>query len=100
MSKTLKVNYTQFLGKLMIPGAVYVDGKVAIRFWQPSPKYVKRGQKEYVFDVRRGISLIFVNEDEVQAILATIGGCCDQKRQIFSLASQHAVDFWSGKIDR
>jgi len=78
----------------MIPGAIYVDGKVAIRFWQPAPHYVKRDQREFIFDLRHGISLLFVEESEVPGLLATIGGCCDQKRQIFSLASQIAVDHW------
>ena len=49
----------------MIEGAVYVDGKVALRYDQPIPKYVKVGTKEYIFNCQHGIALIFVPEEEV-----------------------------------
>ena len=78
----------------MINGAVYHDGKVALRYYQPIPKYVKIGNKEYVCDVRHSVSLLLVSEEEAHALLATEGGCCGGKRKIFSLCSQEALNVW------
>lgn len=78
----------------MIPGAVYKDGKVALRFHQPVPKYVKIGKKEYVCDVRYAVSLIFVDEEEVNPILNHLGGCCGGQKKVFSLCSEHALRVW------
>ena len=60
----------------MISGAVYKDNKVVLRFHQPIPKYVKIGTTEYICDVRYGVSLLFVEETEVPALLVHLGGCC------------------------
>jgi hypothetical protein len=79
----------------MIDGAVYSDGKVAIRYYQPIPKYIKIGNKEYVTDVKFGVSLVLVEESEVPALLAAEGGCCGGKRKIFSLCGQEAFNVWS-----
>ena len=79
----------------MINGAVYVDGKVAVRYFQPVPKYVQIGKVEYVCDVRHGVSLLIVNESEVPALLAHIGGCCGGQKLVFSLASQEAYNVWN-----
>ena len=57
----------------MITGAFYVDGKVALRYFQPVPKYVSVAGKQYIFDVRHAISLIFVPEEEVLALFGSSG---------------------------
>ena len=79
----------------MIEGAVYSNDKVAIRYFQPVPKYVKIGNQEYVCEVKHGVSLLLVNEAEVPALLAAEGGCCGGKRKIFSLCGQEAFNVWS-----
>ena len=53
----------------MIADAFYVDGKVALRYFQPVPKYVSVAGKQYIFDVRHAISLIFVPGEEVPPLL-------------------------------
>lgn len=78
----------------MIDGAVYKDGKVALRFYQPAPKYVKIGTKEYVCDVRYGVSVLLVDEAEVPSLLAHEGGCCGGQKKVFSLCSQDAFTVW------
>lgn len=78
----------------MIPNAVYHDGKVAVRYYQPVPKYVSIGKKEYVCDVRHGVSILLVDEDEVDLLLAVEGGCCGGKRKVFSLCGQEAFNVW------
>lgn len=74
----------------MIDGAVYVNGKVACRYYEPVPKLVKINGVDYVCSVRHGVSLIFVDEKDVPAVLAFEGGCCGGKRKVFSLCSEHA----------
>ena len=79
----------------MIEGAIYSDGKVAVRYYQPVPKYVQIGDKEYVCDVKWGVSMLLVSESEVPALLAAEGGCCGSKRKIFALCNQEAFNVWS-----
>lgn len=74
----------------MIEGAVYVDGKVAVRYYEPVPKYVKVGSKGYVCSVKHGVSVLLVDEADAPAFLALEGGCCGGKRKLFSLCSEHA----------
>ena len=78
----------------MITDAFYVDGKVALRYFQPVPKYVSVEGKQYIFDVRHAISLIFVPEEEVPALLGVLGGCCGQKRPVISLATSVQYSHW------
>ena len=79
----------------MIENAVYSNGKVAVRYYQPTPKYVRIGDKEYVCTVQHGVSLLLVDESEVPALLAVEGGCCGGKRKIFSLCGQEAFNVWA-----
>lgn len=78
----------------MIQGAVYHDGRVALRYYQPIPKYVRVGKNEYVCDVRHSVSLLLVSDDEVAPLLAVEGGCCGGRRKVFSLCSQEAFNVW------
>lgn len=78
----------------MIQDAVYVDGKVALRFFQPVPKYVSANGKQYIFNVQNAISLIFVPEEEVSHLLGVMGGCCGNKRPVISLATPVQYSHW------
>ena len=70
------------------------NGKVYVRYFQPVPKYVRIGSKEYVCDVRHGVSMLLVEESEVPPLLAFKGGCCGGKRLVFSLPGQEAVNVY------
>lgn len=78
----------------MIEGAVYHEGKVAVRYYQPIPKLVQVNGKQMVCSVQRGVSLLLVEESDVQPLLDMWGGCCGGKRKIFSLCSQEAFNIW------
>jgi hypothetical protein len=78
----------------MIENAIYHEGKVAVRFHQPIPKYVRTGKNEYVCDVRHGVSLLLVSEEEAAPLLAVEGGCCGGKKKVFSLCGQEAFNVW------
>lgn len=70
------------------------EGKVYVRYYQPIPKYVKVGTREYVCDVQHGVSMLLVDEAEVQPLLDFFGGCCGGKRKVFSLPTQEAVNVY------
>lgn len=80
----------------MINGAVYKDGKVAMRYSQPIPKFIKVGDAEYYFDCKFGVSLAFVDENKVQQLLdAKLGcNCGGNKRQMITLASEAVYKHW------
>ena len=78
----------------MIDGAFYVDGKVALRYFMPAPKYVIVGKNEYIASPQHGVSLLFADEADVPAILNVMGGCCGNQRKAFSLSSQMAYNVW------
>lgn len=70
------------------------NGKVYIRYYQPTPKYIQVGKNEYVTTVRFGVSMILADENDVPALLAAEGGCCGGKRKIFALPNQESVNVW------
>lgn len=79
----------------MIEGATYTpNGKVALRYAQPIDKYIKVGQAEYVFHCEHAVSLAFVEEEHVQAMLDYLGGCCGKRQHVISLASPAAYSHW------
>lgn len=78
----------------MIENAVYKDGKVAVRYYQPIPKVVKVNGEQYYFDVRFAVSVALVDEKNVPQLLSTMGGCCGGKRYVFSLCTQEAFNVW------
>lgn len=79
----------------MIEGAIYVDDKVAVRYYQPVPKYIQIGGKEYVTTVQHGVSLVLVPEEDVPSLLSHLGGCCGGQRRVFELCSQGAYNVYS-----
>lgn len=79
----------------MIDGAIYVGDNIAVRYYQPVPKFVSVQGRDYVCNVQHGVSLLFVPESEVQPLLDYLGGCCGGQRKVFSLCSQEAYNVWN-----
>jgi hypothetical protein len=85
---------------MTIPNAVYDAGgtKVALRYLQPIQKYIRLGNKhEYVFTPRFSVSLAWVDEEDVNAILNSpkpSGQCCGGAGRTngFILASQSMIN--------
>jgi hypothetical protein len=67
------------------------DGLVAIRYKQPAPKSLKIEGKMYIWDVRHAVSIAWIPENLVPAVLAQKGGCCGRQQFVFSLATDGAV---------
>lgn len=70
------------------------DEKVIMRYFQPMPKLVKIGNKSISFDSKFGISLAFVDEEDVAPLLSHLGGCCGSKKQVIFLATQVQYEHW------
>ena len=70
------------------------NGKVYVRYHSPVPKYIKVGTKEYVTDVRYGVSMILADEEDVPQLLEALGGCCGGRKKIFHLPSPDAIRLW------
>lgn len=71
-------------------------GQIAIRYFQPAQVLTKQAPsgKQYFFDVKAGVSMAWVDETDVQNLLARRGGCCNSQRQKYDYANQAAVDLW------
>jgi len=78
----------------MIDGAFYVEGKVVLCYYQPIPKLIKVGDKNFFFDAKHGVSLSLVDEEDAPALLGVMGGCCGGKRLVISLASEGVYKHW------
>jgi len=70
------------------------DGKVAMVYYQPMPKLIKVGNKDYWFDCQHGISMAFVDETDVTPLLNFMGGCCGGKKKVIFLASEAQHSHW------
>ena len=79
----------------MIANAQYMDGKVAVRYYQPIPKTIDVAGKKYSTNVHFGIALVLADESDVPALLNHLGGCCGGKRHVFSLATPLAIQIWN-----
>jgi hypothetical protein len=78
----------------MYPDAIRVDGKVAVRYYQPIPKLVVIKGQQHVCDVRHAVSMLLLDESDVSAALEYLGGCCGGQRKVFSLPNQETVNVW------
>lgn len=78
----------------MIKDAVYVDNKVAVWYFMPMPKAIKIGEKVTVFQCEHGVSMAFVDENDVQPLLDYKGGCCGKSRQVVFLATPVLYSHW------
>lgn len=80
----------------MIAGAIYSpEGKVVLRYKDPMPKTIRIGNKDYFFDSKFGVSLGFVDEADVPALLDYVKTCCGgNKTQPITLASEVAYSHW------
>ena len=70
------------------------EGKVALVYYQPIPRVVKYQDKVYSFDCQHGVSLGWVDKEDVDGLLTLKGGCCDRKRQMLFVASQPVYTHW------
>ena len=72
------------------------NGNVAIRRIPARPALIKVHGTEYLFRIQHNISLCWVKEADVPAVLAIKQGCCGgAKRQVFHYADQTHINRWN-----
>ena len=70
--------------------------QTAIIFLRGGQKYVHTKNNEYVFTPSNGISLAWIEEEDVNQILRIPGGCCGNHKPVFRLANDQQVSLWKG----
>jgi hypothetical protein len=78
------------------------QGQVALFYLQPIQKLITLGNgHQYVFTVKRNVSLAFVAPEDVPACFEIRTGCCGhQLNPAFRYASESDVRIWSGTAER
>lgn len=73
------------------------NGFIALKHRQPGQRIIQNtpSKTEYVFITRANICMGWVNPIDVQYILNIKGGCCGQKRNVFSYANEDDVRRWT-----
>ena len=78
-----------------------MNDKVAISYFQPIPNSVRVGIKTYSFETRRGISLAWIDQSDVQIVLEVTKECCGgQLRHPYRLANEAQIRIWEGTAER
>lgn len=75
------------------------SGQVAIRYVKGIPKYIRLPNgHDYAFSVSRNISVTFVPEEDVDAVLNIREGCCGSvpKTGAYVLIDQLHYNRWTG----
>lgn len=71
-------------------------GQVALAYFQPSPKMVTVGKTSYVFTPQFAVSLAWVDEKDVAALLAMKKECCGgSENPMFRYATDGQVRTWT-----
>jgi len=71
------------------------QGQIALVYYQPMPQVIRVGTTTYFFDVKRAVSLAWVNEEHVPNILGITKSCCNnQKKTVFRYATDSQVNVW------
>lgn len=73
------------------------QGQIAVAYYQPVPKAIQVGNVRYIFDVKRAVSLAWVNEEHLNQILSVTKTCCGgNKNVVCRPATPSQVNVWSG----
>lgn len=75
---------------------VNAKGEIALAYFQPIPKVVKGVKGEYAFVVRHGVSLSWVNPEDVDKIFEIRNSCrsCGTSAPAFRYATDLQVKVW------
>jgi len=72
------------------------SGQVAIAHYQPSPKVVTVNGKSIAFVTQHAVSMAWVDEEDVTALLAIKKTCCGgSMNPMFRYATQGQVNVWT-----
>ena len=78
-----------------------MDGYTAMKYFQPMPQNVKVGENVYHFEPKKNISMAWVKDEHVNAVLSLVKVCCGgNKTHPYRLANDSDVRIWSGVSER
>lgn len=60
-----------------------------------TPRHIVVGKNVYDFRVQHNVSLAWVEDQDVQAVLKIKGGCCNHQNSLFRLANERVVKVWT-----
>jgi hypothetical protein len=75
-------------------------GKTALKYRMPVQKYIRVGDREYVFVPRANISLAWVEDQDVDFILRKKKSCCGGSKPIFFRANPSDIRRWTNNGGR
>jgi hypothetical protein len=68
--------------------------KVWVKRWPTRFMQVWWHPRRYTFEVRNGLAIAQVEEEDVEGLLRKPIGCCGHKRKVFFLATEGEVEKW------
>lgn len=72
------------------------NGQVALKHYQTVPHTLKVGDYEYAFVVRANICLCWIDDEDVNTVLALTKTCCGgNKNTIYRYANESDVRRWT-----
>lgn len=73
------------------------SGEVAIRWNRVMQKYIKVGEREYIFVVKANIAMAWIHPDDVDKVLSIKISCCGGRAALAcTLANELSVKRWLG----
>jgi hypothetical protein len=84
-----------------IDGKVVNDsGQVAVKYFQPIPQTLKIRDRTYIFQVKKSLSIAWIEPEDVQAVLDVVKECCGGNRQkVYRLEHETHVKRWLNWIE-
>ena len=71
------------------------QGQAAVAYYQPMPQKIRIGTAIYDFVVKRAVSMAWVNEEHIDAILRITKTCCGGNvHTVFRYATDGQVIVW------
>ena len=73
--------------------------KVAMKHYNSNPRIIRCNDNTiYQFEPKRQISLAYVDERHVAELLTAMGGCCGNRRLLFSRATDDDIRKFEGVV--
>lgn len=75
-------------------------GQVAVKYFQPMSQTLKMRGKTYVFQVKRNLSIAWIDAEDVEEVLNVMKVCCGgNRRPVFRLEHELHVKRWLNLVE-
>jgi len=84
-----------------IDGRVVNDkGQVAVKYFQPMSQTLKMRSRTYVFQVKKSLSIAWIEPEDVEEVLSVTKVCCGGNRnKVYRLEHEMHVKRWLNWIE-